>query len=156
MPRRAELPNLNPARLDIPHYRGDSLSAVLRFRSQGIPVDVSEWTFSAYIRTSTDGAKIAEFKPDMVDPKNGIIRLVLPYITARLLPASCVWDLEATEYTTVTVTPDPPPDPPIPPIQVPYRVRTLLRGYIYTPADVTYPDDAGGGIIDTRAVDVRA
>jgi len=131
MPRRAELPNLNPARLDIPNYRGDSLSAKLTFQSQGVPIDVSLWIFEAYIRASIDGPKIAEFtvfkdEANGGDAEEGIIRLVLPYQAAQLLPAACVWDLQVTE---------------IDPIGQRIRVQTVLRGFIYTTADVTYADD---------------
>ena len=134
MPRRAELPNLSPARLDIPHYRGDSLSATLWFQSQGVPIDVSAWTFAAEIRESPDGAKIANFTPytdtQGGDAVNGKIRLVLPTISAEAFPASCVWDLEATDADL--------------------RVRTLLRGYIYTPADVTHPESGGAVLMRGR------
>lgn len=127
MPRRAELPNLHPARLDMTHYRGDSLSATLRFQSRGVPVDVSSLTFLAFIRDSPNGSLIAQFtiltNGEGTDPVNGVIRLWLPFQVARLLPPSCVWDLEATQYDLNFQ---------------PYRVRTLMRGFIYTTDDVTY------------------
>ena len=125
MPRRAELPNIQPARMDLTHYRGDSLSMRLTMQSQGVPVDVTLWVFEAFIRETTEGTKIAEFQPfyDLAhgaDALNGVIRLVLPYQAAQELPATCMWDLQATDKD---------------------YVRTLMRGFIYTPADVTYPPD---------------
>ena len=129
MPRRAELPNLHPARLDLAHYRGDSLSAIIRLRSQGVPIDVTKWDMLSYIRTSADGPLIAQFsvlkEGDGIDGAQGIIRLWLPYQSARLLPDSCVWDLEVTQTDAA---------------ENPFRVTTILRGYIYTTGDVTYPE----------------
>jgi hypothetical protein len=130
MPRRAELPNLHPARLDVTHYRGDSLSMVLRFQAQGAPIDVTNWAFEAYIRLAPDGDKIAEFTPIIeesqgADPLNGKIRLVLPFQSAQLLPPTCMWDLQIIEKDFVSRA---------------YRIRTVLRGFIYTPADVTHSD----------------
>jgi len=118
--------------MDVTHYRGDSLAIKVRFQSQGVPVDVSEWTFAAYIKDSVAGALITEFVPLTqevygADPVNGIIRLWLPFEAARLLPATAVWDLEATQWNK----------------GVPLRVQTVLRGYVYTPADVTYPISPG-------------
>ena len=130
MPRRAELPNIHPARMDLTYYRGDSLSMRLRMQSQGFPVDVSGWTWKAWIRSVPDGVYVAEFsvfhdEANGGDEINGIIRLVLPHYSGRGLPGTCMWDLEATEHDLGGED---------------LRVRTVLRGYIYTTGDVTYPD----------------
>jgi len=141
MPRYAQLPNIQPARLDITHYRGDSLSARIRLQSQGVPIDVSKWGWLAYIRTMVDGDYITEFSvlktlTDGADPANGIIRLLLPYLSAQMLPDKCVWDLQATEYEIDEITP--------------LRVRTVLRGNILTTPDIshqaTFTDSFAGGV----------
>lgn len=136
MPRRAELPNLNPARLDITHYRGDSLTIRLRVRSQGIPVDVTDWEKAAYIRVLPNNELLAMFQvlPDFKDPyteqwtwEAGIIRLFLDEPSALLLPSVSVWDFQyrAPDFLDSGLL----------------HVRTLVRGYIYAPADVTYDGD---------------
>lgn len=130
MPRRAELPNLYPARMDVTYYRGDSLSMRLRMQSQGLPVDITGWTWRAWIRTVPDGIHIADFtvfhdEGNGGDELNGIIRVVLPHQRGRDLPGTCIWDLEATEHDLGGEE---------------LRVRTVLRGYIYTTGDVTNQD----------------
>lgn len=128
MPRRAELPNLGPARLDLSVYRGDSLSVKVRLQSQGVRVDVSQWMFESFIRTGTEGNLLGSFTPyyDIVhgaDAPNGIIVLWLsPYIS-QVLPALSVWDLQTS---------------------IDSRVMTLLRGNIVTTSDVTYSSNPAG------------
>jgi hypothetical protein len=148
MPRRAELPNLTPARLDITHYRGDSLTIRLRMRHQGQPVDVSDWTkMEAHIRANPDGPEISRFQiiddhpildqngDEIRDPltgdiityrQQGIIRLYLSEPSAQYLPPVSMWDFQVTEtIASYGFNYD--------------HVRTLVRGFIYAPADVTHP-----------------
>ena len=136
MPRRAELPNIQPARLDLTHYRGDTFSMRLRLQSQGVPINVSTWIFESHIRQSIDGEQIAHFTcftdtANGADGLQGIIRLVLPSAAAQLLPATCIWDLQAD------ITETDPNDS----SRTNVTVRTVLRGQIYTPGDVTYQDN---------------
>lgn len=140
MPRYAQLPNIQPARLDITHYRGDSLSMRIRLQSQGRPVDVSTWSWLAQIRTAVDGEQINQFAVlktvvDGADPVNGIIRLVLTWQAARMLPEKCVWDLEATAHDMSA--------------EAVLWVRTVLRGNLQILPDVTvepiFTDSLVGG-----------
>jgi hypothetical protein len=123
--------------MDLTNYRGDTLGMRLRMQSQGVPVDLSKWVFEAFIRESPSGPKIAQFQiyqtgdKNGADIENGIIRAVLDAPQAQLLPATCIWDLQATD-STIGGTP---------------RVRTLLRGYIYSTGDVTYTDDPGVPVV---------
>jgi hypothetical protein len=120
-----------PARLDLTTYRGDTLAAKFRMRSNGKPVDVREWEFRAYIRESVSGPKIAEFTIYTAypygDAQNGMIRMLLPPSGSQELPDASVWDLQAVEKR----------------YGVAVRQMTLLRGFVYASADVTYEGNFG-------------
>lgn len=152
MPRRAELPNLTPARVDITHYRGDTITVRLRLRNRGEPVDVNGWAMESHIRATSDGPEIARFRvvedsamlddndDPVLDPvtgdfvsywSQGIVRLYLSEESAQLLPSTALWDLQVTRSVE----------------HAGFRydnVRTLVRGYIYSPADVTHPNIVSG------------
>lgn len=145
MPRRAELPNLTPARLDITHYRGDTLTVRLRLRSQGVPVNVLNWKFSAHVRPNPDGPIISEFfiLPNIYYSdgsgksyhEDGIVRMMLQQSAAQMLPSVSSWDFQVEEDVEESGRT--------------YRhVRTLVRGFIYAPADITY--EGGPTITSTR------
>jgi len=120
MPRYASLYNMSPARLDITHYRGDTLSIVLNLKTQGLPLDMTDWTFTAHVREMPDGPQIARFDIEMLDVTGGRLRVYLTSAQSQELDGDVMWDLQGREETTA-------------------RQHTLVRGMIYTSADITYP-----------------
>lgn len=120
MPRYAMLYNLQPARLDIIHYRGDTLSINCTLSTHGMPLDLTNWTFTAHVRQILDGPQVAKFDIEVLDPLTGKIRVFLTPAQSQSLNGDMQWDLQAREESTA-------------------KQHTLIRGTIRTTSDVTYP-----------------
>ena len=127
MPRHAALPDLSPARLDLDVYQGDRLSLLVQCRSRGIPINVVEgWEFEAHIRGTPDGELLGFFDVTLenVGPVMGVFRMQLSEDVTQMLPAASIWDLQSIDPVG--------------------RTRTLLRGNLVIPRDVTHRQPIGG------------
>lgn len=127
MPRRAELPNIMPARLDLDVYRRDSLHIRLQLRAHGRPVSLidaegrTDWLFTAYVRKApTSIPYLMEIPVVVVDYWAGVLSMALPEDQVGELPKETVWDLQSQDPSG--------------------RTRTLLRGWLRVVDDVTYED----------------
>lgn len=125
MPRIGTLFNLQPARCDILHYRGDTISINVTIKTRGIPVNITGWTFTAHVRQLADGPQVARFDIEMVDPESGKMRVYLTSVQSQALDGDMMWDLQGREEATA-------------------KQHTLIRGTIRTQSDVTYPPTGGG------------
>jgi hypothetical protein len=87
-----------PLEDDPPIVRGDPLAIQFNFTKQGDEVDISGWTWRAYIRRSADAAYIMEFSQAVQVPAYGTLpsQLVLSLTSAQTaqLRAGMVFDVE--------------------------------------------------------------
>lgn len=97
-----------PKKVSIPHYRGDSFTALLRVwddDARTVATDLSAATLTAQIRATTEAPEVlADF--DIAVTGNEILLSLGPDVTATL-PASCTFDVQAdwnsdgTDITTL-------------------------------------------------------
>jgi hypothetical protein len=87
-----------PLENDPPIVRGDPLAIQFNFTKQGEEVDISAWTWRAYVRRSADAAFIMEFSQSVQVPAYGTLpsQLVLSLTSAQTaqLRAGMVFDVE--------------------------------------------------------------
>lgn len=124
MPRIGTLYNLQPARCDVLHYRGDTLTMRITVKTRGVPVNLTGWTFTAHVRQLTDGVQVARFDIEMIDPEEGRILVYLTSVQSQALDGDMMWDLQGREESSG-------------------KQHTFVRGTIRTQADVTFPPTGG-------------
>lgn len=114
-----------PVKQDIAHYRGDTLSVVLRLwedEAKTDPADLAAATVTAQVRVSTSAkTPIASFG---VETAGNQITLTLLPDQAQILPAKAVYDCQVDWTSDAT------------------RVQTVVAGALTAAADVTHADDA--------------
>jgi hypothetical protein len=112
-----------PLNQDIAHYRGDTLSVVLRLwedEAKTDPADLAAATVTAQVRaTATSATAIASF--DVAVAGNMITLTLLPE-QAQLLPTKAVYDCQVDWTSDAT------------------RVQTVVAGKLTAAADVTRAD----------------
>lgn len=159
-----------PLEVDPPIVRGDPLAIQFNFTKQGEEVDITDWTWRAYIRRSADAAFIMEFYKTVQVPAHGTLpsQLVLSLTAEQTaqLRAGMVFDVEQLTPTHLTwfictrlrvvkdVSHEPgPPKPPVVPPSAP--VITAL-----TPDTVAVDDPAvdvtvnGSNLTATSVVEI--
>lgn len=89
-----------PGRLNIRLYRGDDFRMELTIVSDATtlaPIDITDYSFAAEIRDTTNGTLLATFTDTTIDAEAGRLDLTLARAVTQALPDGGVWDLEVTD-----------------------------------------------------------
>jgi hypothetical protein len=162
-----------PLDVDPPIVRGDPLAIQFNFTKQGEEVDISAWTWRAYVRRSADAAFIMEFSQATQVPAYGTLpsQLVLSLTSDQTaqLRSGMVFDLEQLTPNHLTwfictglrvvkdVSHEPgPPTPPVVPPPAPVisalSPDTMALSDPATPVTVTGTDLSATSIVEIDGV----
>lgn len=86
--------SVRPAKLHFKITRGDDFSASIEIQEEGVPVDVSDRTYTAQLRSTPDGDLVATFSVDMTNAATGVIVPSLTDAVTEDLDGAYVWDLQ--------------------------------------------------------------
>ncbi len=95
-----------PAGVNLVLYAGDDFWVNVHvLSSTGTPVDLTPFTPKSQIRTSARAAAVlAEFEITQPVGDPSTLKLYLPGSISKVLPASCVWDVQITDDADIVMT----------------------------------------------------
>lgn len=92
---------------DLAIYRGDTFAHEFQWLHDGQPMNLSDWTPLATMRTRADGPLLATFEVVKIAPASGVFRIsLMPAQTAELPHIRGHWDVQFTHADGRVVTPD--------------------------------------------------
>lgn len=83
--------------------RGGTFRAMLRFKQDGEPMDLTGYTAKSQVRVCPDGGELVAEMSAIVDPEESVVTLTIAdEVTAGIASGVYVWDMKMTDPDGIT------------------------------------------------------